>query len=373
MRLFHCFVLLSIVPLGWLAALWCHWSKITEYSPTLRVDQERGHKTKDAVATVHAPHEVLLLQNTAKFKASFEKFQNVCVDWKGSKPTEHLILLGQNAPERLWIHPTPNNVTNKQRHWVQVPTLLLTAPNTNPNHQFWDVLVNLFELDAEKPPFTHWNAPAWPCKYWMCDILPKLVDTLDLRLEALQHHITHQQVVCYHNVWVPKFSKHRHERNPIHKEALILRRLHQALVAQFSHPPADTVLIYGKADAKRRRWQNAKDVATRLNISGDVRYIETMAGLTFQTQCHLFWSARHIIYVHGGHTANLICARPRTRIDEMACPAKVGWSQSTHEFHRSLGFHYQYHSISGCEGHNTDFATNDAWLTRATGVSFDRH
>lgn len=293
----------------------------------------------------------------------------MCVDWHGSTPTEHLSILGSNSRERLWIHPTHDNDTVKRRLWVDAPTLLLTAPNTNPNHQFWDALVNLFELDGQTPPFTHWNGPALDAENWISDLLPTLLDVLGLRLQTIHDSITNEQVLCFQNVWIPMFVIYRAEEKSIPNEGVILRRLHNALVSSF-HEPVGQIVVYGKQDLghSKRQWRNAVESAVALNSTGHVRYVPSMAALTFKEQCHLFWSARQLVYVHGGHTANLICARPETRVDEMACPRHVGWFQQTPIFHKSLGLHYQYHSVLDCDGHNTPFETRFPWLSDAIAL-----
>jgi hypothetical protein len=298
-----------------------------------------------------------------KILSNFEEFQNVCFDWYGGVKSEHLVVLGSASRERLWIHPTTNTTTEKRRLWVNVPTLLLTAPNTNPAHQFWDVIVNLFELDGQTPPFTHWNGPSFDAGNWISGLVPKLFDVLNIRLRTIHEFITNEQVLCFTSAWVPMFGIYRTEKRPIPNETPILRRLHEALVDSF-HAPARTVVVYGKQDLGHsgRQWRNAAEVAKKLNVTGDVQYIKSMAALSFKEQCHLVWSARHLVFVHGGHSANLICARPETRVDEMACPAWVGWLQDIPMFHASLGLRYQYHSVPGCNGHNAAFTTQMGWL-----------
>ena len=300
----------------------------------------------------------------------------MCVDWYGANlATEHLSILGSKSHERLWIHPTQHNITVKRRIRVVAPTLLLNGPHHNPGHQFWDVLVNLFELDGMTPPFTHWAAPSCAGGDWMCDLLPTLLDVLGLRLQrSLQDSITNEQVLCFTKLWIPMFGIYREERTSIPNEGAILRRLHSALVSPF-HEPASTVVVYGKQDLRKskRQWQNAARSAVALNSTGDVRYVQDMGALTFKSQCHLFWSARHLVYVHGGHTANLICARPGTRVDELACPREIGWSQFTKIFHNSLGFRYQYHSVPGCTKPYNSFNTSAGWLADVLGRSNATH
>ena len=297
--------------------------------------------------------------------------ENVCLDWHQGKINGHLSLQGLSGHkiDTLWINPSPKILSNKEQLWFNESTVLLTCPITNPNHQFWDVLVNLFPLYQQTPPFTHWIAPIAKCDYWLCELIPILFNVLNLNIKHIDNYITNKSMVCFHQLYIPKFGLFRGERIPIPYEEVILPKLNNALTNRFVNnniQPINNILIYGKEDTgiSSRCWNNARDTAIRINTTGNVHYISNMAGLSFTEQCEAFWNARHILYIHGGHTANLICTRKGTFIDEFACPRNIGWFQKTPLFHKVMSLNYIYSRVPGCWGLDAAFHTPDAWFDK---------
>lgn len=291
------------------------------------------------------------------------ELENVCVDWEHTKHDAHLALHGyEQHLDFLWIHPTMKPTT-KNKKWILRPTLLITAPWTNPNHQFWDAAAMLF--DQPRPvPYTQWMAPLHQCSFWLCSFMPFLLAALNMTVPLVDEPITDTHAICFRRAWVPQFARNRAENN-LHESreyAVALPAIRANMTAGLSSP-AGTVLVYGKADSKLRNWKNAAAEASRLRSMGfNVDYIANMSALPFTEQCFKFWSAQHIVYVHGGQTANLICARPGTRIVEFACPVWVGWFQRARTFQRIMGLEYHYRKVPGCTGHYTSFDTPVGWI-----------
>ena len=336
-------------------------------------------------------------------------FHNVCIERKPGTKNAHLLLhkldnggaspssYADTSEELLWIWPINNDTLIKKDdtimsyYWIEEPTLLLTGPYNNPNHLFWDVLVNLFPwYNNHYLPFNYWSFPDHPTPCvdsWLCEVMPSLLQVLNLTVDLLPLHelseeqnygaivVSSDNVPCYRSVWIPNFSYYRGENHPIPNEDIILPKLHEELTRNFQQQQQHDndnvdkvvqVFIYGHLDSNKRQWQNVNDVAMKLkstNIDIDVDIVHSLRLLPFQTQCYKFWNANIIIYVHGGHTANLICSRPNTHVIELSCQYSFGWSQLTSVFHSSLGLRYESRKVPGCTGHDSNLTTPDDWFT----------
>lgn len=284
------------------------------------------------------------------------RYQDVCIDrGKGGKSDfngEIGIRIMNNHSRRLaagqWVRVTGGKSSGVAQHWVKQPSLLLTGPRSNPNHQLWDVLFSLFPVGyVDVLPFVQWVAPYSTCNYWMCDKVDHLFYALGH--SGVVHNsvvVTENQSVCFREVWVPHFAAYRHEMKAPSNFADALPAFRRRLVKGFSSP-TNAILIYGRADARYRYWKNAELIAKCLRNASNVRvnYVSQMGALAPSEQCRAFWDARIIMFPHGGHSANLICARPGTKILEMACAKTVGWFQQAKRFHRSLGLEYTYRRV----------------------------
>ena len=77
---------------------------------------------------------------------------------------------------------TTDSIT-KSIYWIEKPTVLLTAPWNNPNHLFWDVVVNFFvwKDQGDDLPFKYWSFPDhYPCHSWLCQLMPHVLKVLHL-------------------------------------------------------------------------------------------------------------------------------------------------------------------------------------------------
>lgn len=371
-----------------------------------------------------------------------KSFQNICLEKLKKHPATAHLLLHNLAPEKegvsklnkdaLWLHvgSTSQEVTfsednrkiyiikknqsgttdsiTKSIYWIEKPTVLLTAPWNNPNHLFWDVVVNFFvwKDQGDDLPFKYWSFPDhYPCHSWLCQLMPHVLKVLHLEnhikpLHNLEnastltsnypdsygsildlHHkdaIKNETIVllpCYRNAWIPNFEYYRTERRRIPNEGVVLPAIRQELTKDFQQEilprqQQRTVFIYGHTDSVSRNWLNFQEVAMKMNralqqknttVNLVVNSVPSLAKLTFQEQCYIFWNAKYIFYVHGGHTANLICARPNTTIIEMSCNQNFGWSQNTKLFHQTMQLNYTSRKVPGCDGHNTNFITPESW------------
>jgi hypothetical protein len=309
------------------------------------------------------------------------RYQNICIDrGKGSKSDfngEIVIRLMSNHRRRLaagqWVRMTGGGSSGVALHLITQPSLLLTGPRSNPNHQLWDILFSLFSAgNVDVLPFDQWVAPYSTCNYWMCE-------KVDPLFNALGHSgVVHNSVVvaeneslCFKEVWVPQFAAYRHEVKAPSNFADVLLAFRSRLVKDFSSP-TNAILIYGRADARYRYWKNAELIAEYLRNASHLRvhHVSQMGALTPHEQCRVFWDARIIMFPHGGHSANLICARPGTKILEMACAKTVGWFQRAQRFHRAMGLEYTYRKVpySNCSvtwepDKNWSFMSPEIWTT----------
>lgn len=277
-----------------------------------------------------------------------------------------------------WIRVSHLSCNNKSQcnfvtNFTNQKVLLLTGPRSNPNHQLWDILFSLFPIGyVDVLPFTHWATPFSTCDYWMCDKISQLFSVLGHKgIQQNSRTLSQNEQICFKEVWVPKLAAYRHERIAPANFDEKLPEFRQKLVENFSSP-TNAVLVYGREDARYRRWINAESVARRLaNTSSlKVHYVPQMGSMPPAKQCNTFWNARVIIFPHGGHSANLICSRSGTKVLEMACAKTVGWFQGAVRFHKAMGFDYTYHQVppshcseTGEPDKDWNFLTPDSWLT----------
>lgn len=329
-------------------------------------------------------HNACITDNRTGITGALHKTEWLTLHLEGSQYSTHR---QTDLTDRLlWVRMMPWAAllqSGRAFHFQSNPTVLLTAPANNPSHQYWDVLVNLFQLfHARTVPFTHWIAPSLPSTCWMCSFLDVLWKTLDVQVEeiAARFSTNTTHAICFHQLWIPRFSKLRAESHatvPNAKE--VNTRLRSRLTEKFSDP-SHTTLIYSHQDSIHRQWKNAEAEAARLSAEGvAVWYIRNMSALTFEEQCRAFWDADNIIFPHGGHEGNLLCARAGTRVVEMACASakNVGFFAGPRvTFHRIMGLRYRFAEVpqSNCidpitqshrragHGHYRSFTTATGWM-----------
>ena len=308
------------------------------------------------------------------------RYENACVDrgegLKSDLTGELSIRYVDSERRRLkagqWVQmATKANNRSISERWVNSSSLLLTGPRSNPGHQLWDVLFSLFPAgNVDVLPFVQWITPYTKCNYWMCDKVEHLFDALGHSgVVHFNDLIIDKGPVCFEEVWVPNFAMYRNENMVPSNFAKVLSAFRNRLTQHFASPTND-VLIYGRADARYRRWVNAESISQTLNesIGVSVNYVSQMGALTHTAQCRTFWDARIIIFPHGGHAGNLICARPGTKVFEMSCAQNIGWFQNGKHFHSAMGLSYKYIHVpnSNCTvtqelDKHWSFTTPEAW------------
>ena len=147
---------------------------------------------------------------------------------------------------------------------------------------------------------------------------------------------------CFEDLIAPKSGLGRvpgAEVNPVVLHSFIAR-LRAVLAAEHSGSPralsganiaakAPRWVIYGREDAKRRRWTNSKDVVAELSAAFaaggmatsavEVTYVPTMGGLSFKRQMELFVSATVFLAPHGAHMGNSLFFGDGTVVRELSC------------------------------------------------------
>jgi len=310
------------------------------------------------------------------------RYENGCVDRGDGHKADfngqlHISLVDGDR-RRLkagqWVLPTQANNYSRADRWVNMPSLLLTGPRSNPNHQLWDILFSLFPAgNLDSLPFVQWMTPYAQCNYWMCDKVDYLFDALG-HPDAVQYNalIIDKGPICFKEVWVPNFAMYRNEFKVPSNYANALLAFRSRLTQDFVSP-TDCILIYGRADARYRHWANAASVSqTLIKTSGkNVNYVSQMGTMTPSTQCRTYWDARIILIPHGGHAGNLICARPGTKVLEISCAKNIGWFQNAKHFHSAMGLSYRYIRIpySNCSvtqepKKDWSFTTPEAWTPK---------
>ena len=288
--------------------------------------------------------------------------RNACiieVDTKGSNGNTMLILRTNHPVENHTRLPWSGNILwitihkQKQKGLVydSKPTLLLNGPHMNPGHQYGDILTSLYQLlHHTQLPFQQWTfaLQSPQCSLWICYYLPYFWDVIGHASVVEKKDLN----TCFQTLWIPRFGYHRGEvRGPVLNSRFITNGL-RAKVTQHFTSPTNVVLFYGKELPATRRWLNAQQESIRYQerTGKHTRYIPNMTSLTIKEQCRLFWNAAEIFYVHGGQTANLICARPGTKVTEMSCARRIGWFQTMWGFQQHQGIRYNYIHVPNCTG-----------------------
>ena len=151
---------------------------------------------------------------------------------------------------------------------------------------------------------------------------------------------------CFEDLVAPKYGLGRVQGGKVNPVVLrsFIARLRAVLAAEHadgaralsgaaaiatSASKAPRWVIYGREDAKRRRWTNSKDVVAELRTAfaaaGEatravaVTYVPTMGGLSFKAQMELFVSATVFLAPHGAHMGNSIFFGDGTVVRELSC------------------------------------------------------
>ena len=250
--------------------------------------------------------------------------------------------------------------------WVAEPTLFLVGFHANPGHQFYDVLWSLYSAHAASAvPYTHIVVAhdSAECSQWLCG--GRVLEALHARHSprVQMRGLPPGEVECYSQLYLPQFVKYRpgglraahrtHTARTTNPSPAVNGALHLALTRELHRlePPARSLLVYGHGEGKTRHWTNAQAVAAQLTARGarGVRYVHSLSALSFREQCRAFWDADTIVMAHGGQTAHTLCARPGTRVVEMACDF-FGWLSSAGGYVRSMQLDYRACLPQGCPG-----------------------
>ena len=317
-------------------------------------------------------------------------------------------------------------VATTEGGFLQEPTLFTLQLHHNPGHCLsdmmfsiaWDAYARNITSPYDRYAYGQWNAlrrsayrPDW------CFEMLRHAGYLrapDVDMVVPSGHNNAQNQVCFETLYMPIFGLHRFPLDPSDTASVqafrqvsvmehflthnftqpalqypvgALERLRSSLCQSLDMPcspweddatkPADapppvTILLYNRKGSPRRHWVNANAVQRRLEQHYHVQV--TVVGEEWETmdpaqQLRLYNTHAYILTVHGAHEANLMAARPGTRVMEVQCmhpgdprpnvalteqPADdpVGWYGPPSwfsAFSRRLGAeHFVYGEYEGC-------------------------
>ena len=239
---------------------------------------------------------------------------------------------------------------------VHAPTVLLTAPPTNPVHQLMDVLWSVEALgESVRLGRTHKvfvPMDASLNRTWLGWVLRRAYLGNRTTAQAAVELRGDDGCLCFAGgLVVPEIARFRSA-----PPAGFSGRLRAALVRdQRRDGSRPRALVYAHASTRRRAWLNAGTFVARARRFGAVvAQPHDLGRLPPWRQCALFHESDFILAAHGGHMANLVCAGPGTVVVEMACPSRgTGWLEQIPAFFTELTLTYSYFPAvrSSCPRH----------------------
>ena len=208
------------------------------------------------------------------------------------------------------------------------------------------------------------------CTGFCCDMMADKMGLVDEMISPPPEG----QPICFARLLIPNFAKLRHTQSAAKNASLQLLRhrifgLHKDLksTSWLEEPtPNVTIFFYDRSDTTSRRIRNAAQLKQKLeeeyqgvtvDLYGKDEWSPFIDNAT--AQALLYNSYQYLIAPHGAHLANLIYARPDTKVLEVQCYMPTSSDQAIHQqwysrWSPAVNLTYAvYTEVEGCKDRGT--------------------